>query len=250
MTRSIKPRRRRGGYTLIELLVVTGIIIVLVSLIFPVTAALKKKREITVAQAELKQVITFIEAYKSKLGLYPPDNPGNPVTNQLYFELAGTYRDPTALAYTTIDGSSRISSVNIVKLYNFGSAAPGPRTPTGFVNASASQKATDESAAAINFLAGLRPTQIGQVVIGRQTALNPPFNALLVCSVKWQGATEMINPALTPYTKRSGLNPWRYVSSSPTNNPGSYDLWVDFVIGSSVYRVSNWSKDPQVVGTD
>jgi hypothetical protein len=41
------------------------------------------------------------------------------------------------------------------------------------------------------------------------------------------------------------LNPWRYVSTNPTNNVGRFDLWVDLVIGPNVYRVSNWRTNPQ-----
>jgi hypothetical protein len=48
-----------------------------------------------------------------------------------------------------------------------------------------------------------------------------------------------------PHAADVGLNPWRYVSSGPTNNPGSYDLWVDLYIGGKTYRLSNWSKEAQ-----
>jgi len=34
-----------------------------------------------------------------------------------------------------------------------------------------------------------------------------------------------------------------YVSSSPTNNPNSYDLWVDVVMNGKTNRLSNWSKE-------
>jgi len=42
----------------------------------------------------------------------------------------------------------------------------------------------------------------------------------------------------------NNVNPWRYVSSTPTNNPTSYDLWVDIKVGKQIYRISNWSKEP------
>jgi hypothetical protein len=38
------------------------------------------------------------------------------------------------------------------------------------------------------------------------------------------------------------LNPWRYNSSNPTNNPGSYDLWIQLVIGGKSNLICNWSK--------
>ena len=42
------------------------------------------------------------------------------------------------------------------------------------------------------------------------------------------------------------INPYRYNSSSPTNNPRSYDLWIDVLIGGKINRISNWSEQPIV----
>jgi type II secretory pathway pseudopilin PulG len=36
--------------------------------------------------------------------------------------------------------------------------------------------------------------------------------------------------------------PWRYNSTNPTNNPGSFDLWVELDIGGKKVTVGNWSK--------
>ena len=35
-------------------------------------------------------------------------------------------------------------------------------------------------------------------------------------------------------------NIWRYNSANPTNNPGSYDLWIDIVLKGKTTRFSNW----------
>src|SRR5439155_1461983 len=40
-----------------------------------------------------------------------------------------------------------------------------------------------------------------------------------------------------------GLNPWRYVSTQPTNNPATFDLWAEYVEGGKVKIICNWSKD-------
>jgi len=40
---------------------------------------------------------------------------------------------------------------------------------------------------------------------------------------------------------------WHYVSSNPTNNPSEFDLWMDVTWSGKTNRISNWSKDPQVV---
>jgi hypothetical protein len=42
------------------------------------------------------------------------------------------------------------------------------------------------------------------------------------------------------------LNPWRYNSSSPTNNPGSYELWIQLRIGGQTNLICNWTKQVQI----
>src|SRR6185295_1583125 len=83
---------RRAAFTLIELLVVIAIIGVLAALIFPALRAAKIAAARGKVQTELRQVESAIEAYKAKYGLYPPDNPGHPELNQLFYELHGTTR--------------------------------------------------------------------------------------------------------------------------------------------------------------
>lgn len=83
---------------------------------------------------------------------------------------------------------------------------------SGFVNSSTSAAGGDEGTKPETFLKELKPAQI--------TAGN-----ILACS---EGPV------------------WAYNSSHPTNNPSSYDLWVDLVIGGKINRISNWSKQPQI----
>ena len=84
------PPRRSSAFTLIELLTVISIIGVLAALLFPVLKGVKRQQFIRNAQAEMAQLETAIERYKATYGFYPPDNPGYPLVNQLYFELMGT----------------------------------------------------------------------------------------------------------------------------------------------------------------
>jgi prepilin-type N-terminal cleavage/methylation domain-containing protein len=220
-------RSRRTAFTLIELLVVIAVIGILAALIFPITGALKKKKMITVAQAELAQVETAIDDYKAKYGTYPPDNP-NPtlpgfLINQLFFELKGTVL--TNGAYQTLDGSGQIPTVQVTAIFG--------ANVTGFVNTSTSAKGNDDKAAAVNFLKDLKPTQSGALTAGS-------LIKVLTCSVLWDQNYPV--PAGDPL----GMNPWRYISTNPTNNPASYDLWVDLLISGKTNRISNWSKQPQV----
>ena len=214
----------RGGFTLIELLVVISIIGVLTALLESAMNNANIRAKTSVAQAELGQMQSAIGEYKEKLGFYPPDNPNDPLINPLYFELLGTTNN--GITYVTLDASGQISNStgDINSRFN----------RQGFANSSTKAHNTDESGAPIPFLNQLRPKQIGQVDPTR------PLVKILICSIEWPDA----NGAPIPGTL---LNPWRYVSSHPTNNLGSYDLWVDLPIGKKIYRVSNWSKQPEIV---
>jgi len=224
------PENHRGifprAFTLIELLTVIAIMSVLAALIFPVTGAMKKKAIKVRAQSELAQVETAIERYKTKLGFYPPDaiNPGNEVIHQLYYELLGTtnWDDGPIKWYKTLDGGPKINAIALT-------AAFGSKV-AGLMNSS-SRGAGDDSPGAVNFLTGLKPTQIGELPSGVK---------LLVCSVPWPD--NLPQPTTNPT-----LNPWRYDSSSSNrHNLDTYDLWVDIFLGGRTYRISNWSRQPQI----
>ncbi len=228
------PKRNQPAFTLIEILAVIAIIATLAALVIPVTRIVGKTRRIKLAQGELAQIQLAIEAYKAKTGFYPPDNPGNAVTNQLYYELEGTVL--TNGAYVTLDGSSTqpAGAIPFGRTYGLGT------TVRGFMNSSQSGRSTDEAAAAVNYLKDLRPTQVGQLTV------NAAFPRILVCSVPWSDNSTAPISSSVAQQQPPNLNPWRYISSNPTNNPGSYDLWVDILINGQTNRISNWSKQPQV----
>ena len=208
-----------AAFTLIELLVVIAIIGVLAALI--VSAFRLSKPKIAMAQAELGEMESAIQDYKDRLGFYPPDNPNNPVINPLWFELVGTTNN--GLTYVTLDASGQISIADM-------NAKFGRQS---FANSSTKAHGTDETGAPMSFLKNLRTPQVGELV--------SPNIKILVCSVRL--------PSVSPSSPISGstLNPWRYISTNPMHNPGSYDLWVDLVIGGKTYRIGNWNKQPEVV---
>jgi prepilin-type N-terminal cleavage/methylation domain-containing protein len=220
------------AFTLIEVLVVIAIIGVLAGLLFVVVKPIKVKKMIAVAQAELAQMETAIDAYKGKYGFYPPDNPGNPVVHQLYFELAGTALAnlPGSQVYVTLDSSASIPATPAA----FQSAYGASTSVSGFVNTSKTARGNDDTGTAENFLKDLKPKQTGAL-----TAV--PSVRILICSVLSEKA-----PFLVP-GDTTGMSPWQYNASHPTNNPSSYDLWVDLSIGGKIYRVSNWSTKPQAL---
>jgi prepilin-type N-terminal cleavage/methylation domain-containing protein len=226
----------RHAFTLIELLVVIAIMGVLAALLFPVVGAVKKRQYINHAQAQMAQLETAIDRYKSAYGFYPPDNPGNPLTNQLYYELVGTTNN-NLVFYQTLDGSAQINASDVPIAF------PGVG---GFMNCT-KPGAGEDAAAARNFLPDLRPNQMGTIKAG-----NP--------ATVW--VTNLIGSVGGPDAKyqplgQQDVNPWRYISSNPTNNPGSYDLWMQLSIGSTfdvagnfitrnTYLICNWTKQVQI----
>ncbi|MGP8021954.1 MAG: type II secretion system protein, partial [Limisphaerales bacterium] len=84
--------RHVPAFTLIELLTVIAVIAVIAALIFPVASTVKRQVDIHNAQAQMAQLETALENYKSACGFYPPSCPNGPLTNQLYYELEGTFQ--------------------------------------------------------------------------------------------------------------------------------------------------------------
>jgi len=232
------PRRRSAAFTLIELIVVIAIIAVLASLIFPIVGAVNKQKLISTARTQLKGIEAAIDGYKTKLGFYPPDNPNGPITNQLYFELMGTTNNaagqPGAVPtlWVTMDGSAQIGTTttpNITTVFGV----------TGIANSSTRAHSDDSGAAASTFLNNLTPNQVG--VLDTSSTVGQQIK-LLVCSVPWPPEK---TPA--PLPGDPGVTPFCYNSSHPTNNTGSYDLWVDVVVKGKTNRVCNWSTQPIVL---
>ena len=220
------------AFTLIEMLTVIAVIGVLAGLIFPVVGSVKKHQYISHTQAEMAQLETAIDRYKATYGFYPPDNPGkltNVLVNPLYFELVGTRQINIGgvFIYITLDGSAQLSANQFIKAF-------GPGV-SGFMNCT-KPGADEDAAAARNFLPELRRNQIATL-----TNMPPSFtNMILVASVGGPDSRYF------PLGSRD-VNPWRYNSSNPANNPGSYELWIQLVFApGQTNLICNWTKQVQV----
>jgi prepilin-type N-terminal cleavage/methylation domain-containing protein len=216
------PRNRPSGFTLIELLMVIAIIAILASLVTSLGAVAVRKSKIGRVQAELQQVKTAIETYKAKRGTYPPDNastnnPGYDQTNALYYELVGAINVNNSGTYVTLDGRGLPITTNEL-LADCG--------VSGIANSSQTTNSSDDAAAAQNFLITLKSSQL------RTNTVNG--NSIVFLNVPVE-----INSA-------NDFNPWHYVSSQPVHNPGSYDLWAEFLIGKKTNVICNWSDQPIV----
>jgi prepilin-type N-terminal cleavage/methylation domain-containing protein len=215
------------AFSLIELLVVIGVIVILAGLSFPAMNAVKATQARNRTRAELSQIETAIETYKTKLGFYPPDNPltaTNWFINQLYYELRGTTKSGTL--YQTLDGSAQITDAPASFQAAFGSSSTTKLT--GFMNC-AKAGAGDDAPNAVNFLTGLKP--------GQFLAVTSPVKSTVL------GVSLGGSPVFTG-ANNSEIVPYGYNSSSPIHNARSFDLWVDIIVGGKTNRICNWSTRP------
>ena len=225
-------------FTLMELLVVISVIGLLAALLFPTIRAVDRIKRTSRARSELAQVESFIESYKSKLGYYPPDNhnPLNgqllPGLNQLYYELDGTF-----LSYSNAFADKDLAAPPLTSRMISSFFGAGVR---GFMNCDRGK--SDEGNPARRFLSSLKPGQLATATGTNKTTKLTVTAMLLVCTVPGP------DPNSPPLNDGSpALNPWRYNSSAPTNNPNSYDLWVDIFVGGKINRICNWNSQPLVV---
>jgi hypothetical protein len=161
-------------------------------------------------------LLKAIGAYKTKLGFYPPDHVidqqpllVDAVTNPLLYELLGTWHDPAAETFTP----ARFPSVHRSLIKSFFNT-------DGFKNSAAKadevQHFLDASA------------------IEATVAVNSkPDVGLLGYYPSWEG----IEPDIYSLV---GLSSWRYNSSAPVHNPGSFDLWIEIETSQTNILIGNW----------
>ncbi|MBL9137162.1 MAG: prepilin-type N-terminal cleavage/methylation domain-containing protein [Verrucomicrobiales bacterium] len=229
MTQHLTQSRATRGFTLIELLTVIAIIAVLAAIGVGLTSAAKTARINARAQSELQQIATAIEAYKGDRGVYPPDNPltpagspkqrVNPVINPLYYELRGMEVREGKFRARGMEEALDPSDIKAV----FGRS--------GFLNTSV--EGGDPSRTYLD----PKPASV------RRVTLESVQVELLVSPFDWPGT--LAGPdGQQEAAPINGLrvNPWRYVSSSPTNNSGGFDLWIDVYTSAKAEKrvFKNW----------
>jgi len=211
-----------AAFTLTELLVVIGVIILLAAMtVGGVSRAVSKGKE-TRVRAELAQLVTVIEAYKNDLGAYPPDNPSDPARPPLFYELSGVVVNNQTGEFST-RGADEVLNTTDAKTW---------LGVDGFQNA-----VTDPDQ--IRSYLTLRSEQYGEITDDVEVLLVP---------VLWPRTASK-----QPIPGRPGLNPWRYrhpENRLAVNNPGSFELWAEYVDGKQVRVISNWRSDAYVVTND
>lgn len=217
--------RAQSGFTLIELLTVIAIIAIIASLLFPAFNIVKRKSIINQATSERTALETAIESYHSKYGFYPPGNANAnlPLTNQLYYELLGT-TVTNGNTFTTLDNSSMVSNAPTTVIMNYFGV-------TGFMNCT--RGSGEDQVSAQNFLPNLKPSQIATI----------SGDGVRVIVTAVDSGTYAPMSGFTQLSGYSKANPWRYVYPG-VNNPSSYDLWLQIIVGGKTNLISNWKDEP------
>jgi prepilin-type N-terminal cleavage/methylation domain-containing protein len=208
-------RSKDGAFTLIELLVVIAIMAILAAFTLSVLYGVGKLKVVNTATAELEQIQTALDDYKTQYGSYPPANPLNYKLNPLYYELLGVTN--VNGQFETLDSASTVPVATYNTTFGVGGAIncgkPGNDA---------------EAAKARSFLTGLKPNRIGQYPVGNSSV------GLLVTSAPAQDSAYQPLGVV-------GLNPFCYAYPG-TNNPTGFDLWIDLKINGKTNRVCNWRK--------
>ncbi|HTD67797.1 MAG TPA: type II secretion system protein [Candidatus Limnocylindria bacterium] len=203
--------KRTSAFTLIELLVVIAIIAMVAGLVVGLAGVAGTNKKQKRVQVELAKLVTLIEGYKAKVGVYPPQNPNlAPDRNTLLYELAGATRnnDPDPL-YETPFGSIRQSLL----LTAFGT--------NGVINAVSISADNEDRMALKRVLKDLHPDQYRAGAVA-------PNTASLVVPVDGPDG----QPAV-----------WNYrVGPDAVHNPDSFDLWVEIVVKGRTNVVGNWKN--------
>jgi prepilin-type N-terminal cleavage/methylation domain-containing protein len=240
------------AFTLIELLVVISIIGLLAGMLVGLAPVAAMKIKESRVRAELQQLVTAIEAYKTRFGVYPPDGlrqvnipPDglqtipNPALSPLFYELSGVAitnaSSPNGrfLPLTDSDDVDGIASGEVLRWFG----------REGFINAKPHEQRTRI------FSVPFKESQYAEVFRRNTDAGYVDLDVLAVgyatdASGK-RGNGFPWPPGRTdqPVPSNPGLNPWRYVSTNPTNNPGSFDLWAEIPVGRDRIRIiGNWKE--------
>jgi prepilin-type N-terminal cleavage/methylation domain-containing protein len=203
-----------GGFTIVEILVVIAILGALAALGIGLASLAGRMSQESRVRVELNQLAGAIDAYKAHFGFYPPDNPGNPWINQLFYELSGAVF--TGSGFRSSDQDGEIPLKVISDLFNakgFSNSARDPKEVRTFVH--------------------LKPRQHHIIYT------NPIVEALVV-PLAWPPDNPKFPSPLPPVM--GTINPWRYVSTKPTNNPSGFDLWAEVVIGGKRRVIGNWRE--------
>lgn len=221
--------RSSAAFSLIELLTVIAIIGFLMAMGIGLTAVASRKSKESRIRAELNNLVTAIEDYRATFGQYPPDNNRGgtnyrPALNSLYYELVGVVVTNQGFSNRSVADTrwfSHIHASNAFGVVGFRNSAEPPQRPKGFL-----QDVKSSQYREMSFKVGDPPLRV----------LTPGID------VPVKAKNNIFGSAMDNDAVAKRVNPWRYVSTRPTNNPATFDLWADVVLGTKTIRIGNWKQ--------
>jgi len=228
-----------AAFTLIELLVVIAIIAVLAAMVVggaSVAVAISHKSR---AQAELASLSAAIDAYKLKRGSYPPSNPSNAPTTPFFTTHSSLFYELTGTITTNLGNSQTFHSPLTQEVLTQPAGGAGPTSVQGLFGTGGFNNSSPDPTEIQNFYPAMKNFQHGALYVSGSSG---PTYTLMIVSIH--------GPRDFPAASSQIYNFWHYVSSAnaqPVHNRDTYDLWVDIVIRGKTNRISNWSKDPEIV---
>ena len=211
--RTQRFQRRSAGFSLLELLVVIAIIAILAGMLMVGFGGAGRQKQLAAIKSSKEEIITAVEEYHAKRGFYPPtptDAAKNPILDKptLYYELVGTRYDDKDQKYHSLDDQVSVSPGELKTLFGL---------PVAFSN---SGKQPGDSQ---NFYLNLKKNRRSEAQIsGAPSGL---VYEVLGLPIRSGGSENLI---------------WRYNSYNPTNNPGHFDLWVEWTQGNKTEIIGNW----------
>lgn len=213
--------RRCAAFTLIELLTVISIIALLATLGAGLAGVASRKAKESAIKAELGKLTTAIENYRADLNQYPPDNAKdgrnlNPAVHPLYYELVGTLSTNNGNVYLTTDRAEQVTATEIRNAFS---------GLGGFINSAVYPEKPK------SYLRDLKPRQRREIRLPGANDIE-----LLAVPVDWPRKLLDLSPLrnVTTDARLREINPWHYVSTRPTNNTASFDLWAIWATGRVV----------------
>jgi len=244
-SRNREPRgvRAGAGFTLIELLVVIAIIGLLAGMVLHVAPLVNSRRKSSIIEAEKAWLGNAIEAYKLKMGSYPPDNPATincaagsdayfdcTATNTLLYELTGAkVVDPTAntVLYEVYYGTN-IASSDFHSLLGL----------DGIINAAPANSSEQRSVAFLN-PAPKAPQHKYYRPLPLDNAGNPPSLIRGLIVPVTLDALPLVDA--TRHNPADYVNFWHYdCSSTNRHNRDSFDIWAAYTVGANIVTNGNW----------
>jgi type II secretory pathway pseudopilin PulG len=189
---------------LIELLVVIAIIAILAGLLMSGVVSAGREKYKARIQSQMAEIETAIGEYHAKKGSFPPSTTNNVTRPTLYYELVGAVFDRGSSAYATLDGAGQVPVATVQSVFGV----------DGFQNSGLTKGEVD------NFYTNLRKD--GHSSYGGVEVLSVPM--------------KNDDPSDPTHVR------WYYNAHSPTNNPGKYDLWVEWQQKGKVEVIGNFKR--------